>query len=354
MLEVVKSTLTDDAIVGAIFSSIVIIILGIYLRKKNLLGESISKALSDVVLCASLPALAFTSFMKDIDQKQLHEGISILIWGFVVYIGLIFVTKIMYIRMQGEKQDVYRVLTIFGSTTFFGIPIVASIYGDVGAMYANIFNISYRVFLYSYAFIKMSGLKMDRENLKQNVKNVVLNPIVIATFVGLFIWIFQDKMPQVAVQTGDTVQNYAFLRIDKTVPWLFKPLTYLDKLASPLSWLSIGTTLAAVPFKTAVGRKDVWGYSLIKVIVVPIICLAGLMVLINVGLIKVSFVGVAMTVLMMCSPTATVAASYAISFDKEAVFTSECSFLSTFVAVVAMPIFIVALEVMKNMGFIPM
>lgn len=70
MLEVVKSTLTDDAIVGAIFSSIVIILLGMYLRKRDLLGESISKALSDVVLCASLPALAFTSFMKDIDQKQ--------------------------------------------------------------------------------------------------------------------------------------------------------------------------------------------------------------------------------------------------------------------------------------------
>ena len=36
MLEIIKSTLTDQAILGAIFSSIAIIALGFYLRKKKL------------------------------------------------------------------------------------------------------------------------------------------------------------------------------------------------------------------------------------------------------------------------------------------------------------------------------
>ena len=349
MLEIVGKTLTNNAIIGAIFSSIVIIFLGFYLRKKEIINSAASKVLTKIVLTVSLPALAFTSFMKDIDGEQLRQGLSILIWGFAIYILLIPITKIMYSRVKGDKQDVYRVLTIFGSTTFFGTPIVTAVYGAMGTMYSNIFNIAYRVFLYSYAFIKMSGTKMDKENFKKNMKEIFLNPIILATFLGLLIWLFQDSLPQVNVAVKDGVKHYAFLRIDQTVPWLYKPLTYLSNLASPLAWLSIGATLAEVPFKKAVGQKDAWGYSLIKVLLIPVINLVILMVLNVTGILPVSFVAVATTVIMMAAPTATVAAAYAISFDREALFTSNCSLLSTVVAVIAMPIWIIALEVIKNL-----
>ena len=234
MLEIIQKTLTDNAIIGAIFSSIAIIFLGFYIRKRNILTGAASKILTKVVLTVAIPALAFTSFMKDINQKELHEGINILVWGFVIYILLIVLTKFIFARVKGDKQDVFRVLTIFGSTTFFGVPIVKAVYGSVGAMYSSIFNIAYRVFLYSYGYIKMSGVKMDKENLKKNLKEMLLNPVIIATFLGLFIWLFQGMLPQ--VQIGD--KSYAFLRIDQTLPWLYKPLTYLDKLCSPLAWLA--------------------------------------------------------------------------------------------------------------------
>ena len=172
MLEIIKNTLTDNAILGAIFSSVSIILLGFFLRKKEILNSAASKMLTKVVLTISLPALAFTSFMKDINVEQLKQGLSILVWGFAIYILLIPITKIMYAKIKGDKQDVYRVLTIFGSTTFFGTPIVTAVYGAVGTMYSNIFNIAYRVFLYSYAFIKMSGTKMDKENFKKNMKEI--------------------------------------------------------------------------------------------------------------------------------------------------------------------------------------
>ena len=350
MLEIIKNTLTDNAILGAIFSSVSIILLGFLLRKKEILNSAASKMLTKVVLTISLPALAFTSFMKDINGEQLKQGLSILVWGFAIYILLIPITKIMYAKIKGDKQDVYRVLTIFGSTTFFGTPIVTAVYGAVGTMYSNIFNIAYRVFLYSYAFIKMCGTKMDKENFKKNIKKIFLNPIILATFLGLFIWLFQDKLPQVAVTVNGEVKEFAFLRLDQTLPWFYKSLDYLKTLASPLAWISIGATLAEVPFKKAVAQKDAWGYSLIKVLLVPVINLVLLVVVSKLGILPVSFEGMATTVIMMAAPTATVAAAYAISYDREALFTSNCSLLSTVVAVVAMPVWIIALEVIKNIG----
>ena len=79
MLEIIKNTLTDNAILGAIFSSVAIILLGFYLRKKEILNSNASKMLTKLVLTISLPALAFTSFMKDITEssKTRYEYISL-------------------------------------------------------------------------------------------------------------------------------------------------------------------------------------------------------------------------------------------------------------------------------------
>lgn len=206
--------------------------------------------------------------MQDINKTSLMQGINLLIWGFAIYIILIFITKLIYIKYNGDKKVVLEILTTFGSTTFFGIPIISAVYGATGVMYASIFNIAYRVFLYSYAYIKMSGIKADKNNIKQ----MFLNSIVLATFLGMFIWVFQDSLPQITI--GE--KSYAFLRIDKTAFWLFKPMTYLAALSSPLAWLAIGAKLADISLVEAISSRDSWIYSFIKVLVVPFINLIAL------------------------------------------------------------------------------
>jgi len=52
----------------------------------------------------------------------------------------------------------------------------------------------------------------------------------------------------------------------------------------------------------------------------------------------------------MATPTATVAAAYAISFDKDAVLASNASLLSTVLAVVMTPVWLVILEVINQIG----
>lgn len=339
--EIISSILKNNSIVGAISSSVLIILFGFYLRKTNVLKDGTSKTLSDVILSASLPALAFNSFMQDINKNSLEQGINLLIWGFAIYILLIFLTKVLYIQYKGDKKSVLEVLTIFGSTTFFGIPIIAAVYGEVGVMYASIFNIAYRVFLYSYGYIKMSGIKVDRKNVSQ----MFLNPIVLATFLGMFVWVFQSSLPQVSI--GD--KSYAFLRIDKTAFWLFKPMTYLAALCSPLAWISIGAKLADISLKEAFSSKDSWIYSFVKVLGVPAINIVALYILNVINILPISFVGLATVVIMMATPTATVAAAYAIKFDKESLMTSNCSLLSTVFSVICMPLWIVVLEVIKSL-----
>lgn len=346
-LEIITSTLTDMNIVSSITSTVFIILLGFYCRKKGIFNEQVGKILSKVVLTVALPALAFNAFMQNIDPDTLKQGMNVLVWGILIYIILIFISKPLFIKYKGDRQDTLRVLTIFGSTTFFGTPIVSAIYGPTGVMFSSIFNIGYRIFLYSYGYIKMSGLKMELKN----IKTMILNPIIIATFLGLFIWIFQGNLPQVSVtNTEGVVSQVAFLRIDQTAIWLFKPMTYLAGLASPLAWLSIGATLGECSFKEALSDKTSWYYSFAKVVIVPVINIVLLTILTVTNLLPISFEALATIVIMMAAPTATVAAAYAISFDKDAVLSSNASLLSTLFAVIMTPIWIVILGIINNMG----
>ena len=346
--EIFRVVFSQPNFQSAIASSILIILLGFILGKVGVFQNTLAKGMTTVLLNVALPALAFTAFMQNIDKNSLSQGINLLIWGFIMYIMLIFVCELLYIKYSGDMKTALVVCTIFGSTTFFGIPIVSALYGSEGVIYANVFNISYRVFLYSYALIKMSGMKFETKNLKQ----IFLNPIIIATFIGLFIWLFQDNIPHVQVRSGDKVLEVAFLRIDKTVPWLFDAMKKLSALTSPLAWLSIGITLSTISIKEAASSKDSWYYSLNKVIVVPLVNLIILIILVSLHIMNVSYVGIAVVIIMMATPTATVAAAYAIKYDKSAVLVSNSSLLSTIFSVILIPIWIIILEVLKALSIL--
>ncbi|MFT8878851.1 MAG: AEC family transporter [Oenococcus sp.] len=347
----IQSTFENMNVVKAIVSTISIILLGFYLRKRGTFGENFGKVLTKVVLAVALPALAFNSFMQGIDYATFKQSMNVLIWGIAIYIILIFATKFMYLKYGKDKSDVLRVLTDFGSTTFFGIPIVAGIFGPTSkaVIYASVFNIGYRIFLYSYGYIKMSGLKMEAKNIKQ----MFLNPIVIATFAGLILWLIQNAswIPHMnVVDAGGAKSNVAFYRIDLTAPWISQPLIYLTGLASPLAWLGIGSTLGSISLSKAAVDRDSWYYSFNKVLLVPLINIVLLAILALTHVLPVSADALETIVIMMATPTAAVASTYAIAFDRQAVLASNASLLSTVVATVLMPFWIVATQILSATG----
>ncbi|CAM3507209.1 AEC family transporter [Pseudostreptobacillus hongkongensis] len=349
--ESLKVVLSENFL-SAIFSTIFIILMGYYLRKKNIVNDQASKVLSSILLSAALPALAFNAFMADIKPETYTTGINVLIFGFVAYVILIGLGYLFYFNKKGDLKDTLVVLTAFGSTTFFGIPIINGLFGATGTLYANIFNIAYRVFLYSFALIVMSGTKFDRKNLKQ----IFANPIIIATFLGLILWAFQAYMPQVSVMVKDpktqesAAKMVSVFRIDKTLPWVFKGLKYLGDLSSPLAWLAIGMTLASISLKEALNDKLSLVYAFFKLILIPAIFFAILVILNSLG-IHFEYEAIAAIIIMLATPPATVAVAYAIKFEKEAVLASNISLVNTVLAIFAIICWIIILAITN--GFVP-
>lgn len=335
-MQILTEIFSNNNIVGVISSSILIIGLGIYLGKKNIINGDASKALSNVVLSVSIPALSFNAFMQNFNEKIFTDGLNLFLWSTIFHVLMIFTIEIFYFKYSGDKKLTLKILSIFGAVTAFGIPIVEALYGDIGIIYASIYSIAYRLFLYSYGFIKMSGMKMTRNNLKA----IFLSPVILSTFFGLFIWLFQNYTPQIDVSGN----NYSIFRIDKSMFWFYKPLTYLAQLCSPLAWLAAGLKLSEVRFRGAMKSLDSWYYSFVKVAALPLVALMILKIAGIFNILPLSPLGVSVVTIMMATPTASVTLAYAIKYNKEAVMASSCSLLSTATSIVCLPLLIILLQ----------
>lgn len=344
--KILEDILNNNNIIGTISSVLIIILIGFIFTKKKILSEVTAENLSKIILFLAIPALSYNAFMQDMDSEKLNQSMSLLIWSIIIHLALIFISSIIFKKYGKSEKDVLRMITIFGSTTVFGIPVIQAVYGDLGAMYASVFNLPYRALLYTYGYITISEVKLKKENIGK----IISNPVIVATFLGMGVWIFQKYLPQISINENGIVRNYGILRIDKTAYWLFKPMQYLAALNAPLSWLSIGITLAGVPLGETLKSKISWKYSILKVSIIPMVLISlfvGLKLIVGY---EISYIAVATIVIMMATPAATVIATYAINFRKEPLLVSSCSLASSILAVLMIPAFIVLVEILKVMG----
>lgn len=344
--KILENILNNNNIIGTISSVLIVILIGFIFTKKKILSEVTAENLSKIILFLAIPALSYNAFMQDMDSEKLNQSMSLLIWSIVIHLALIFISSVIFKKYGKSEKDVLRMITIFGSTTVFGIPVIQAVYGDLGAMYASVFNLPYRALLYTYGYITISEVKLKKENIGK----IISNPVIVATFLGMGVWIFQKYLPQISINENGIVRSYGILRIDKTAYWLFKPMQYLAALNAPLSWLSIGITLAGVPLDETLKSKISWRYSVLKVSIIPMVLISIFVGLKFIVGYEISYIAVATIIIMMATPAATVIATYAINFRKEPLLVSSCSLASSILAVLMIPGFIVLIEILRAMG----
>lgn len=344
--KILENILSNNNIIGTISSVLIVILIGFIFTKKKILSEITAENLSKIILFLAIPALSYNAFMQDMDSEKLNQSMSLLIWSIIIHLALILISTVIFKKYGKSKKDVLRMITIFGSTTVFGIPVIQAVYGDLGAMYASVFNLPYRALLYTYGYITISEVKLKKENIGK----IISNPVIVATFLGMGVWIFQKYLPQISINENGIIRNYGILRIDKTAYWLFKPMQYLAALNAPLSWLSIGITLAGVPLDKTLKSKISWKYSILKVSIIPMILISIFIGLKFIVGYEISYIAVATIIIMMATPAATVIATYAINFRKEPLLVSSCSLASSILAVLMIPAFIVLIEILREIG----
>lgn len=363
--------LSSTALWSAVLTCLAVIFLGYFLARKKLLPPSASLVLSKIVLLIALPCLAFVSFMVDFTENGALDTLVNLLLGFALYLLFIPTSRYLFFFVKNPNQrKILALLFTFGSGTFFAQPLLASLYGAQVYNDSNLFNISFRVFVYSYVFVAIGGDKIapEAKSKKELAKKILLNPILLATFFGLLFWALQAipgsheaqwwtlRKDWINPSATLTPSYVPFWRIDVSLPWVYAVLKALGALASPLVYLAIGLTLGEKSIKEAAANRLAWLFAFFRIFVGPLLVLGILYAL--EGIAKacaypqlISLATVQSTILMWAVPPVTVGVAYCLEFDNEKNLASDASLLSTILFIPGVVVFTLLLTVIENSGF---
>lgn len=341
-MDIIISVLTNQSFLGAIIASIAFIFIGFLLRRINLIKEGGRKVLNTVVMNVAIPCMAFCAFMNDFDVDKLSSNLIIFAIDIVFYILFLAIGRLIFIKFGKEKGRIYAILISIGQLTFFSMPLLAATYGSESGILitTSLMSIAFRLFTYLYSYVIITGEKITKDNVGETLRKVFVNPIMICMFLGLLIWLIQNVIWQVEI---DGI-CYGFLRIDKTLPALYKIFQFGNNMATPLCMLTIGLTLGESNILEAIKNGLAWVIAIIRVLIIPLVIL-GICILIQLtGLIHFDEIQLAAMVIGNAAPVGAIVAVYCVDSNKEAYIASDSIMLSTVLSFISIPILFILVK----------
>ena len=192
---------------------------------------------------------------------------------------------------------------------FIGMPVAAAVYGNLGLLYASVFLIPQRIFMWSYGlsmFTTVSG--------REVVKKIITHPCIIACFVGLILMLTQWQLPAVAENTITTIGN----------------------CNTALSMMVIGMILADANI-FALFDKEVLAYSLLRLLVMPVALYAVCLLL------KVPALVTGVCVILTGMPAGATTSILASKYHADEIFATRLVVASTILSMVTIPIWSILL-----------
>ena len=197
-------------------------LLGLFLRKIKLITENGVTFLNRLVFSLLLPLMLFFN----ISQAELSGilNIDLFIWVAVSVIVLFLLLYLFVPKFEKDKKKIPVIIQGVYRSNFviFGIPVAASLYGG-----ENVAVVALMVALVSPMFNIMAALvfakySSGRTTFAGILKNIITNPLVIGSLLGLFALFFHVSLPV----------------------FLEKPLAALGNSASTLGLLVLGAGFA--------------------------------------------------------------------------------------------------------------
>lgn len=233
------------ALMGMMF---LLIMIGFLLRKKGKITNEGKKSLVDILLYVILPCNIIKAFSVKFEGDFWAKFIELLIVAILIQVLCLIITKVCYRKMNPGEKEVYQYGTVCSNSGFMGNPLSEGVFGSTGLVYASIFLIPQRIVMWT------AGVSYFQkgESKKEVYKKVLLNPCMIATYIGLLTMIFQIEYPQVISKTIESLSN----------------------CCTGLTMMYIGTILTEVDFTSLLNKKQIY-FAFIRLIAIPVIVFAG-------------------------------------------------------------------------------
>ena len=288
-----------------------LMLLGYIAAKVKWITDSGVNAFSKFIVKIALPALIISSMIIPLTPEKSRDAINMFLIAIVSYavVCILAFTLPKFISKDKNERGVYAFSIVFSNSGFMGFPVINAILGKEAIFLVSIHNILFNVLVFTLGIKLIQSGK--NEETRFNIKEF-LNPGTIASVIGLIIFFTELKVPSMVVETLDIVGG----------------------MCTPLSMITIGAMLAALPIKQMFNKKGVYVLSIIRLIIAPVIVFVVLRYILNIqnGLL------LGIPVIIAGMPVAANTAIMTKQYGTQSELASQGIFVSTLFSCITIPI----------------
>ena len=279
-------------------------LIGWICRKTDLVKAAAQPSFTNFLLYVSIPCMVFQSFDMEFTMETLYRGASVLTIATISALVSLVFGRYAYNWCNPREKCIMKYGTLVSNSGFAGLPVIQDAYGQDGLFLGSLFIIPNRIMMWS------AGISLFTDApLKQRIKNVMLNPGIIAVELGVLRMLFQPAIPQ----------------------QLNKALSALGAMSTPLGMVIIGMILSGVSPRTVLDKK-----AFILVAVRQFLFPLGTLAILR--LLGTDLLTLQISVVLTGMPVGSSTAFLADKYGADAVFASKCVFISTLTSRITSPI----------------
>lgn len=289
---------------------VILLALGYLCARLKLVGPEFNKGLSKLVINVFLAGMILSSVINkklEMTGGDIAFGLLMMTLSMLICLGLGWLSPTL-LRIKDGDKGMYRMLSAFMNNGFVGFPLVAAVYGENEVFFASLSNIPFNLLLYT---VGVMLLQKGDKSTKFSIKSVINVPIV-ATLIAVVIFAFEIPMPKLVDDVADTV----------------------SAATVPLSMMCVGLSLGSVSLKEALLQPRLYGISLVRLIICP------LMVWLVLRMFITNPVILGTIVLLAACPSAIICTILGIQYGRDGVESSEAIFISTMLSMITIPLLI--------------
>ncbi|WP_300361990.1 AEC family transporter [Fusobacterium sp.] len=290
-----------------------LIVIGVFAKRKSILPEESNKVLTDFLINIILPCNIINSFRAELKIEVLINFVRIFLLAFGIQIFAIIINNFLYRNQSEERQKVLKYATVISNAGFMGMAVVEGVFGMAGAMYASISLISQRALLWSAGLAYFTKANTKKELFKK----ILTHPCLVSVYIGLILMIFQIPLPDFLGRTIRSIGN----------------------TTTPVSMILIGLILGEIKDLKNFVTKTVMFYTTIRLVGLPLIVfLVGKFFGFDEILIGVQ-------ILITGMPAASTTAILAGKYNGDVEFATKCILVSSALSMITIPIWCLILKI---------
>lgn len=299
--------------IGSLF---VMIFFGYMAFKLHLVKFEDSKVLSILSLYVIFPCVIIDSFQIGYSQERM-QGLTLAI---VASIGvhILYIAVSYVVKKIAPINPIEEASLIYSNAGNLIIPLVAYVLGTEWVFYCSAYVAVQNVFIWTH------GRSVIREAREFNLKQLLLNPNIIATVLGMTLFVTKVSLPSV----------------------LGNAVSATGSMVGPISMIITGIIIASMDLKNVFTNLRAYGVSAARLMIYPL-----MVILLCCGSGMLNWHPQAEQILLIvllasAAPTASMITQLAQIYNKDAHNASVINVMSIIFCIITMPVMVFIYQVL--------